>query len=445
MSRHLPAAIAALAFLAAPATAQRPEPDAPRGEAAPRRGGDDLRRNPIVRAVEQIGPSVVNISAERLVMRRASPLDYFGAPGDRGRRSESLGSGVVLDGSGIVVTNDHVISGASKIIVTTADGRELEAELLGADADNDLAVLKVDGKGLKPVRVGTTADLMIGETAIAVGNPFGLSNTVTTGIVSALQRTVKGEGRTYTDFIQTDAAINPGNSGGALCNVLGELIGINTAIVGGANTIGFAIPVERVRRIADDLLRFGEVKPVWIGVRGTTLTAGRARPSARGLGMRVRSVYPSSPADVARLEPGDVVLSLNGRTVESREDFDTLLSAVAPGGSVTLEVRRGERTRSVALQAARVPEDLGLEILRREIGISVAQVRGGLALTSVARDSPADRKGLERGDALLGVNGVRIATLDEVARAVERGYGRSGLVLVVGRGGYAYNLTFALD
>jgi S1-C subfamily serine protease len=336
MSRHLPAAIAALAFLAAPATAQRPEPDAPRGEAAPRRGGDDLRRNPIVRAVEQIGPSVVNISAERLVMRRASPLDYFGAPGDRGRRSESLGSGVVLDGSGIVVTNDHVISGASKIIVTTADGRELEAELLGADADNDLAVLKVDGKGLKPVRVGTTADLMIGETAIAVGNPFGLSNTVTTGIVSALQRTVKGEGRTYTDFIQTDAAINPGNSGGALCNVLGELIGINTAIVGGANTIGFAIPVERVRRIADDLLRFGEVKPVWIGVRGTTLTAGRARPSARGLGMRVRSVYPSSPADVAPREPGDVVLSLNGRDVESREDFDTLLSAVAPGGSVTL-------------------------------------------------------------------------------------------------------------
>ena len=140
------------------------------------------------------------------------------------------------------MTNDHVISGASKIYVTLADGRELEAELLGADADNDLAVLKVDGKGLKPVRVGTTADLMIGETAIAVGNPFGLSNTVTTGIVSALQRTVKGEGRTYTDFIQTDAAINPGNSGGALCNVLGELIGINTAIVGGANTIGFAIP-----------------------------------------------------------------------------------------------------------------------------------------------------------------------------------------------------------
>jgi serine protease Do len=438
-SRAFVPVLAAFLLAAPAASAQRGETDARRAEADP-------RRSPVVRAVEQIGPSVVNISAERLVRQRSSRFDEFwGGPGGRGRRSESLGSGVVLDASGIVVTNDHVVSGASKIFVTTSDGRELEAELLGADADNDLAVLKVEGKGLRPFRLGTTADLMIGETAIAVGNPFGLSNTVTTGIVSALQRTVRGEGRTYTDFIQTDAAINPGNSGGALCNVLGELIGINTAIVGGANTIGFAIPVERVRRIVDDLLRFGEVKPVWIGVRGITVTADRARPSARGLGMRVRSVYPASPAEDAGLEPGDVVVALNGRPVESREDFDTLLSAVAPGAPVTLEVRRGERARSVSVKAARVPEDLGLEVLRREIGVSVAQARAGLVLTSVARESPADRKGLERGDALLAVNGRRVATLEDVARAVERGYGRSGIVLVVGRGGYAYNVTFALD
>ncbi len=437
--RFLLFALAAFLLAGPPAEAQRNDPDARRADA-------DLRRSAIVRAVEQIGPSVVNISAERFVGRRPSFFDDdFRGPGSRGGRSESLGSGVVLDASGIVVTNDHVISGASKIFVTTPDGRELEAELLGADADNDLAVLKVEGKGLRPVRLGTTSDLMIGETAIAVGNPFGLSNTVTTGIVSALQRTVKGEGRTYTDFIQTDAAINPGNSGGALCNVLGELIGINTAIVGGANTIGFAIPVERIRRITDDLLRFGEVKPVWVGVRGTTVTADRARPSSRGLGMRVRSVYPSSPAEGAGVEPGDVVVALNGRPVESREDFDTLLSAVAPGGAVRLELRKAEKSRSVTLKAARAPEDLGLEVLRREIGISVAQVRGGLAVTSVARQSPADRTGLERGDALLAVNGRRVATLEEVARAFERDYGRSGVVLVVGRGGYAYNLTFALD
>jgi serine protease Do len=343
------------------------------------------------------------------------------------------------------VTNDHVISGASKIYVTTSDGRELSAELLGADADNDLAVLKVEGTGLRPVRVGATGDLMIGETAIAVGNPFGLSNTVTTGIVSALQRTVKGEVRTYTDFIQTDAAINPGNSGGALCNVLGELIGINTAIVGGANTIGFAIPIERVRRIVDDLLRYGEVKSVWIGVRGATANAQGARPSARGLGMRVRSVYPASPAEDAGLEPGDLVVGINGRPVESREDFDTLLASVSPGASVNVELKRGDRSRTVSVKAARTPADLGLEVLRREIGISVAQHRSSLVLTSVARESPADRKGLERGDVLVAVNGRRVSSLEEAARAVERGYGRSGLVLVVGRGGYAYNVTFALD
>ena len=327
--------LAALLLAAPSAVAQRSDAEA-------RRGDSDLRRSAVVRAVEQIGPSVVNVSAERFVGRRPSFFDDD-FPGGRSGRSESLGSGVILDATGIVVTNDHVVSGASKIFVTTADGRELEADLLGADADNDLAVLKVDGKGLKPVRLGLASDLMIGETAIAVGNPFGLSNTVTTGIVSALHRTVKGEGRTYTDFIQTDAAINPGNSGGALCNVLGELIGINTAIVGGANTIGFAIPVERVRRITDDLLRFGEVKAVWIGLRGTTVTADRNRPSSRGLGMRVRSVYPASPAEGAGVEPGDLVVSLNGKPVESREDFDTLLAAVAPGSPVTLEIRKGEK------------------------------------------------------------------------------------------------------
>ena len=439
MSRRLLTTAAALLLAIPPAAAQKFELAGPRGDA-------DARRSPIVRAVEQIGPSVVNISAERVVRRQASPIEQlWGAPRESGRRSESLGSGVILDASGIVVTNDHVVSGASKIYVTTSDGRELEAELLGADADNDLAVLKVDGKGLRPVRVGTTADLMIGETTIAVGNPFGLSNSVTTGIVSALQRTVQGEQRTYTDFIQTDAAINPGNSGGALCNVLGDLIGINTAIVGGANTIGFAIPVERVRRIVDDLLRFGEVKQVWIGVRGTTVTTDRDRPSARGLGMRIRSVYPASPAEGAGLEPGDVVVSANGRPVESREDFDTILASVAPGGGVRLDVKRAGKVRSVALTATRAPEDLGLEVLRRELGISVAPVRGGLFVTSVARESPADRKGLERGDALVAVNGRRVATLEDVARAVERGYGRSGIVLVVGRGGYAYNVTFGLE
>ena len=356
----------------------------------------------------------MNISAERLV-RRASESVFDALRLVRetaGAGPSPSGPGSSSTPSGVVVTNDHVISGASRIFVTTSDGRELEAEVLGADADNDLAVLKVDGKGLRRVRLGTASDLMIGETAIAIGNPFGLSNTVTTGIVSALApNRARREGRTYSDFIQTDAAINPGNSGGALVQRprradrdqhgdrrRGEHDRIRDSGRPGAPDRRRPPPFRRGqagldRREGDD-------------PHGRPCPPERPRPrDARPLGLSLL------PAGAAGLEPGDVVASLNGRPVESREDFDTLLSAIAPGAGVTLEIRRGERSRSVSMKAARVPEDLGLEILRREIGISVAQVRGGLALTSVARESPADRKGLERGDALLAVNGARIATV----------------------------------
>jgi serine protease Do len=410
-------------------------------------GGREERRTPIVAAVEKIGPSVVNISAEHVVQQRRSAFDPFFGTESRGRssRSESLGSGVVI-APGVVVTNDHVISGASRIWVTTSDGRELEAKLEGADADNDLAILSVDPKGLKPAALGTTADLMIGETVVAIGNPFGLSNTVTTGIVSAVHRTVQGEsGRNYSDFLQTDAAINPGNSGGALVNVLGELIGINTAIVGGANTIGFAIPIDRVRRVADDLLNYREVKTVWIGVRGATAAPANARPSARGQGLRVRSVWPGSPAAKAGLAPGDVVVSLDGRPVESREDFDTALASVGPGKALGVVFRREGAEMTARVTTERTPEDLGLDVLRREIGLACKETRAGLMVASVLGRSPAAAKGLERGDVVLAVNNVKVRTLDDLTKAVESGYSRSSLVLSVLRDPYVYNLTFGLE
>lgn len=410
-------------------------------------GGRDERRTPIVAAVEKIGPSVVNISAEHVVQQRPNPLDLFFGDDARPRtsRSESLGSGVVI-APGVVVTNDHVISGASRIWVTTSDGRELVAKLEGADADNDRAVLSVDPKGLKPVVLGTTADLMIGETVIAIGNPFGLSNTVTSGIVSAVHRTVQGEsGRNYTDFLQTDAAINPGNSGGALVNVLGELIGINTAIVGGANTIGFAIPIDRARRVADDLLNYKEVKTVWVGLRGTTAAPTNARPLARGQGLRVRSVWPGSPAAKAGLVPGDVVVVLDGRVVESREDFDTALASVGPGRVLALSYRREGVVHSTGVTTEPTPEDLGLDVLRREIGLAFKETHGGLMVVSVLGRSPAAAKGLERGDVVLAVNNVKVRTLDDLSKAVENGYSRSSLVLSVLRDPYVYNLTFGLE
>ena len=410
-------------------------------------GGREERRTPIVVAVEKSGPSVVNISAEHVVQQRRNPLDIFFGYDVRPRtsRSESLGSGVVI-APGIVVTNDHVISGASRIWVTTSDGRELEAKLEGADADNDLAVLSVEAKGLKPAVLGTTSDLMIGEPVIAIGNPFGLSNTVTTGIVSAVHRTVQGEsGRNYSDFLQTDAAINPGNSGGALVNILGELIGINTAIVGGANTIGFAIPIDRARRVADDLLNYKQVKTAWIGVRGATVFAGSGRPSARGQGLRVRSVWPGSPAAKAGLAPGDVVTSLDGRSVENREDFDTALASVGPGRALAITYRRDKAERTGRVTTEETPEDLGLDVLRREIGLVFRETRGGLMVVSVLGRSPAAAKGLDRGDVVLAVNNVKVRTLDDLSRAVENGYSRSSLVLSVLRDPYVYNLTFGLE
>jgi len=442
MSRILLVLAILLALADFTGAAQTPRPD----ERAPA----EARRTPLVAAVEKIGPSVVNISAERIVRRRADPLEsflWFGTPRgrERGTRTESLGSGVVIDPSGIVITNEHVVQGASRIVVTTSDGRELEAEVKGADADNDIAVLTVKAKNLRAAKLGKSSDLLIGETVLAVGNPFGLSNTVTAGIVSAVQRTVQGEtGRTYTDFIQTDAAINPGNSGGALANILGELIGINTAIVGGANTIGFAIPVDRVRRIVGDLLSFGEVAPVWTGLRGATILDDD-RPSARGKGLRVRSVWPGSPAETAGLQRGDVVLAVDGRRVDSREDFDTAMTALGPGKSVAVEIRRDGRDRTVRLATARAPKELGLTVLRHELGLSLREDRSGTVVTSVAPRSPADRKGIERGDRIVSVNNQNVADLDDLSRAVETNYSRGSVVMVVVRDGYGYTLTFGLD
>jgi serine protease Do len=428
----------------------RPGALAVSGTGPPPRTGEEARRTPVVLAVERIGPSVVNISAERIVRPRPDPLEQFfsfGFPGrrERGIRTQSLGSGVVIDPAGVVVTNDHVVSGASRIVVTTADGRIFEAKVEGADADNDLAVLTVGARKLRAATLGTTGDLMIGETVVAVGNPFGLSNSVTSGIVSAAGRTVQGEtGRTYTDFIQTDAAINPGNSGGALANILGELIGINTAIVGGANTIGFAIPVERARRIADELLRFGEVKPVWTGLRGTTLSEGD-RLSSRGQGFRVRSVWPDSPAAAAGLVPGDLIVAVEGRRVDSRADFETAVVSAGPGKPLRVAIRREGREVTTTLTPSRAPRDLGLTLLRREIGLSVRVGRDGAVVTSVVSGSPADRKGIERGDLVYSVDNQPITSLDDLNRVLEAGFGRRGLVMVVVREGYGYTLTFALE
>jgi len=404
------------------------------------------RRTPLVAVVEKVSPAVVNISAESTV-READP--FFGIFGFGAERpAQSLGSGFIVDRNGIVVTNAHVIEGASRITVTLLDGRELDADVLGSDRDADLAVLKVKASNLPALPLGHSSDLMIGETVIAIGNPFGLSNTVTTGVLSAQGRTVPSERgeRLFTDFLQTDASINPGNSGGPLVNAGGDVIGINTAIIQGATGIGFAIPADRARRVVDDLLRFGELQPLWTGAQLLSVDPELAR--RYGLAVRrgalVFKIYPDSPAASAGLREKDVIVAAGGHPAASREDVTTALYTAAPGSPLDLEVRRGEQTVKLSLRPVRPPEGLGLQVLERTVGLRVEAVRGGLEIRRVTDGSPAAERGLRLGDVILGANGQRTDSAEALGREILRGLDRGGVLLSVQRGRFVYTLDFAL-
>ena len=403
------------------------------------------RRTPVVAVAEKVSPAVVNIAAESMV-RDVDP--FFGGIFTPQRRAQSLGSGLVIEPSGIVLTNAHVIEGASRIVVTLLDGRELQADLLGSDHDADLAVLKLAAHDLRAVPLGQSSDLMIGETVVAIGNPFGLSRTVTMGVLSAVGRTVPSESgeRLFTDFLQTDASINPGNSGGPLVNILGEVIGINTAIVSGANGIGFAIPADRARRVVTDLLRYGELRPVWSGARLVTVDEELARRSRLPVqhGALVRKVYPGSPAASAGLQENDVIVAAAGHPVASREDVITAIYTVQADSPIALEVRRGGRSLRLVLRAQPPPQGTGLAVLERSVGLVVGGGRGELAVQRVLRGSAADRRGLAAGDLILGANGQRVGSADDLAREVLRAMDRGSLLLAVQRGPFVYNLEFSL-
>ncbi len=413
---------------------------------APSSAARDPRRTPVVEAVERVAPAVVNISAESIVRE----VDPFFGPffGRRARRAQSLGSGLIVDARGTVVTNAHVIEGASRIVVTTLDGRELEAEVVGSDRDADIAVLSIEGENLPWVPMAGSSDILIGESVVAIGNPFGLSHTVTTGVVSARGRSVpsdRGE-RLYTDFLQTDASINPGNSGGPLVNLAGGVIGINTAIVSRAEGIGFAIPADRVRRVVEDLLRFGELQPLWTGLQLVTVDPELADRLGLGVsrGAAVRNVYPGSPADEAGFLPDDVILSIRGEAVANREDVTTALYSVPVTTRLEVEVRRGDERLELGLVAERPPEGLGIRLLARAIGLVLAAEEGVLIVEGVVPGSPADEKGIRQGDRVLAANGQRLESLEHLGRETLRAIDRGGLLLVVQRGRYAYHLDFPL-
>jgi serine protease Do len=329
----------------------------------------DERATAVVRAAERVSPSVVSVNVIRTQqVRIRDPFDdFFGGFGGlfggrtRSARVPGLGSGFVVDEDGIILTNDHVVRGAERILVTFPDGRDVEAELVGSDETTDVAVLRIDLANLPVVPLGRASDLRIGEWVIAFGNPFGnlLSNaepTVTVGVVSAVGRHIvpAGESQGFSlGMIQTDAAINPGNSGGPLVNALGEVVGMNASIFsrsGGSEGLGFAIPIERVLRIADDILAHGSVRRAWIGVEVEAVDAdefGRTR------GVRVSRAPAESPAGRAGIAAGDRLVRANGVRLTTPLDFEALLLDLRAGDEVRLELE--ERPGAITLRAEESP------------------------------------------------------------------------------------------
>ncbi len=426
--------------------------------------GSDLRRSAVVRAVERVSPAVVNIST--VIRERVRPgfpftgddffRDFFPDFFNREYTHTSLGSGVIIDGRrGHVITNHHVVARATEIKVVLSDEREFEARILGTDPRSDLAVLEVEtDQPLPQVGMGDSEDLMIGETVIAIGNPFGLSHTVTTGVVSAIDRTVRSGDMVFNHFIQTDASINPGNSGGPLLNINGDLIGINTAIYQKAQGIGFAIPVNKAERIVQELIRAGEVRFPWLGIEIQALT-GDLRdhfqvPQDRG-GVLIREVLEGSPAFEAGIRRGDVLLRVGRASIESLSDYRAALAEYTPGFRVDLvTLRRGE-TREVHAILAPFPLDLALALVEQRMGIqaedadrSLARQYGlasAVAVRDVRKGSEAARTGLRPGDLILKVNDVETPDVEAFKKAISRYHQLPSLTLFVRRGAMIYSLT----
>ncbi len=388
--------------------------------------------------LEKVTPAVVNIAVLQRSPEEQNPLlrdpffrRFFGLPSEA-EPQISAGSGVIVDAkSGHVVTNAHVVQDAREIVVTLKDNRRLPAKLIGSDAGTDIALLKVQPGNLVEAKLGDSQALQVGDFVLAIGNPFGIGQTVTSGIVSALGRSgLNVEG--YEDFIQTDAPINPGNSGGALINLKGELVGINSAIIGpaGGNVgIGFAVPIHLARAVMGQLVRFGEVRRGRLGVSMQDLP-GRE-------GAAIAEIETNSPAAQAGLRKGDVVTALNGRPVRGAAELRARLGVIPAGETVELRVQRGKdvvpvKARLGEIEAAKAA---GGKPIPGLAGATLADAQRGkeraVLVTAVEAGSASFTAGLRPGDLIVGVNRRRVASVQELAKLL-RGSGRLALNVVRG-------------
>ena len=388
--------------------------------------------------LEHSMPAVVNISTSTNIQVNENPLmqdpyfrQFFNVPNQsRQQQKNSLGSGVIIDSNqGLVLTNNHVIDKADKILVTLTDGRQLNAELIGTDPEADIAIIKVPANNLTQLPIADSSQLKVGDFVVAIGNPFGLGQTVTSGIVSALGRSGLGiEG--YEDFIQTDASINPGNSGGALVNLRGELIGMNTAILaptGGNVGIGFAIPTNMIMPIKDVLVKHGVVKRGLLGVTTQDLTPElvNAFNLDNKHGAAISRIENNSPAAEAGLEPGDIIVSANGKQVKSSQDIRNIVGLLQIGDHVNIEYFRGNEKKSVVAT-------IGKQALPQLAGEKLHPLLKGTLLTATQKDqvegvliekiqssSYAWKVGLRPGDIIVSANRYRVNNLEELKKVVD--------------------------
>ncbi len=392
--------------------------------------------------LERTTSAVVNVSSKTRVQVRNPFFDdpffrrFFDMPDvPQERVQQSLGSGVIVDASrGLVLTNNHVIERADEVTVTLHDGRTLNAEILGRDPDTDVAVVRIPAEGLTALSLADSDQLRVGDFVVAIGNPFGLGQAVTSGIVSALGRSgLRGLG--YQNFIQTDASINPGNSGGALVNLRGELVGINTAIFspsGGNIGIGFAIPSNLARNVMNQLIAYGEVKRGSLGVQSQDLDArlARALELEEGRGAVVTQVVPDSPADLAGLQAGDVIVKLDGKLIASADELANVEGLLPIGKALALDFIRAGKPRSTQLTliASSAQQLAGEKLDRRLAGARFGELSQrekqagikGIKVLNVASGSVAARNGLEAGDIIFGVNRYEVGNLADISKLLSQ-------------------------
>ncbi len=422
------------------------------------------RNTPIVQVVRMAAPAVVNVSTEKIVQRR-SPFhhfsdefffDFFNLFPYQDYKQQSLGSGVLINDKGYVLTNEHnILKAASEIIITTADNRFFNADLLGSSARFDIAVLKIrdPDKDLKWVKMGDSSDIMIGETVIAIGNPFGLSHTVTTGIISAVNRSIRmDEDKIYRDFIQTDASINPGNSGGPLLNIQGSLIGINTAIMGKAEGIGFAIPINKAKRVVNSLLNYGEVHTAWVGIYVQDLTPQLIDyfNLKERWGVMVSLVVKDSPAAKAGIQNGDIILEIDGNRLLSAEDFYLITHDFIVGEQVKIKVFRGGEYKILTIKGEELPMQKAEQVAFSWLGVKVAEntrrtraiyrlySKIGVVIVDVKPGSKAAQVGLAPGDIIHQINETPIKNMEDFRKAIVKVGDLADVLMIIQRGDRLY-------